>query len=100
MLIDDFCKVFEDYDILLSPVTTCLPVENAGVKGETKGPEGHEQLIGFCETFMYNMTGNPAASVPVGFSIEGLPLAVQVAGPRFGDEEVLQVSHVIEQLNK
>lgn len=93
---DDFCNVFEKYDVILSPVTVCLPVENAKEKGETKGPEG--ELIEFAETFLYNFTGNPAASVPVGYSKDGLPIGVQVASYRFGDDIVLGVSRIIEKL--
>ena len=94
-LYDYFLDIFEDYDIVLSPVTTCLPVENSAVKGETKGPDG--SLISFAETFLYNITGNPAASCPVGFSKDGLPLAVQVAGNRFDDMLVLKVSQFLEE---
>ena len=93
-LYDIFLDLFEHFDIILSPVTTCLPVENSAVKGETKGPDG--SLISFAETFLYNITGNPAASCPVGFSKDGLPLAVQVAGNRFDDRLVLKVSQFLE----
>ena len=99
-ILDDIENILTGYDIILSPVTTCLPVENSPIKGETKGPNG--DLIGFAETFLYNFTGNPAASCPVGFSKEGLPLAVQVAGRRydFGERDVLSVSQFIENMNK
>lgn len=95
-ILDDFCNLFRKYDILLSPVTTCLPVENALERGGTKGPDG--KLIEFTETFLYNFTGNPAASVPVGFSKDGLPIGIQVASYRFGDDLVLGVSKEIEKL--
>lgn len=100
-IFDDIENVFSvhDFDIILSPVTTCLPLENSPIKGETKGPNG--DLIGFAETFLYNFTGNPAASCPVGFSKDGLPLAVQVAGRRhFGEKDVFRVSQFIEDMNK
>lgn len=101
-IFDDIENVFSvhDFDIILSPVTTCLPLENSSIKGETKGPNG--DLIGFAETFLYNFTGNPAASCPVGFSKDGLPLAVQVAGRRHysGERDVLMVSQFIENMNK
>ena len=97
-LYDYFLDVFEDCDIILSPVTTCLPVENNPAKGETKGPG--DSLISFAETFLYNFTGNPAASCPVGFSKGGLPLAVQVAGNKFDDRLVLKVSQFLEDTFK
>lgn len=92
---DSFLRIFRGCNIVLSPVTTCLPVENDLVVGETKGPNG--QLIEFGETFLYNFTGNPAASCPAGFSKDGLPLAVQVAGDMYRDNLVLRVSEILEK---
>jgi len=57
------------------------------------GPEALEALP---NTQLFNLTGQPAASVPMGWTPEGLPLAVQLAG-RFGDEGLLlQVAAQIE----
>lgn len=96
--LDDVENVFQDYNIILSPVTTCLPVKNSAVKGETRGPG--DDPIGFAETFIYNFTGHPAASCPTGlFSEEGLPLAVQVAGRKFRDADVFYVSKLIENFS-
>lgn len=50
-------------------------------------------------TAMFNVTGQPAASVPMGFTASGLPLAVQVVG-RFGEERsVLAVAALLERAN-
>lgn len=94
-LYDYFLDIFEGYDIILSPVTTCLPVKNSAVKGETKGPDG--SLISFAETFLYNITGNPAASCPAGFSKDGLPLAVQIASKNYNDDLILATSFFLEK---
>ncbi len=95
-------EIFEDYDLLLSPTTVCLPVPNAA-DGNTHGPETvngvkMEPLIGFCETFFFNFTGNPAASVPAGLSKDGLPVGMQIVGRRFADGDVLAASRTFEQL--
>ena len=68
-----------------------------------KGPgevNGHktEQLIGFCETFMENFTGNPAASVPAGLTEAGLPVGMQIIGRKFRDEDVLAAAYAFEQI--
>ena len=97
LLHDGFSHLFQKYDIILSPVTTCLPVQNSATRGGTVGT-GSEPLIGFAETFLYNLIGNPAASCPVGFSREGLPLAIQIAGARFNDDLVLNVSQFLEKI--
>ncbi|MBP5459095.1 MAG: amidase [Clostridia bacterium] len=101
-LLDAQQDVFDRYDILLSPTSTCLPVRNADDRN-TKGPTEVngtpvDPLIGFAETFLFNFTGNPAASVPAGFSQSGLPVGLQVIGKRFRDEDVLTVARTLEQL--
>ena len=101
-ILDGQEKVFSDYDLILAPVTVCPPVKNAD-DGNTKGPEfvngkKTEQLIGFCETFLENFTGNPAASVPAGLTSEGLPVGLQIIGKKFRDEDVLAAAFAYEQI--
>ena len=101
-MLDALEDVFQNYDFILSPVTICAPVKNAS-DGNTKGPDtvnGREvePLIGFCETFFANFTGNPAASVPAGFTSTGLPVGMQIIGKKFRDEDVLALSHSYEQI--
>jgi aspartyl-tRNA(Asn)/glutamyl-tRNA(Gln) amidotransferase subunit A len=43
------------------------------------------------------MTGVPAATVPAGWSNEGLPVGLQIVGPRFGDGLVLRASAAFEE---
>ena len=43
------------------------------------------------------ITGNPAASVPAGFTPEGLPVGIQIVGRNKGDFSVLQMAHAFEQ---
>lgn len=47
-------------------------------------------------TFPFNFTGQPAAAVPCGFSENGLPVALQLVGPRYCDTLVLQVAEAFE----
>ena len=101
-ILDAFEDVFKDFDIIISPTTACLPVLNTD-DGDTKGPEfingvKTERLIGFCETFMQNFTGSPAASVPAGLSENGLPIGMQIIGKRFCDKDVLAVSSAYEKI--
>ncbi len=94
--------VFDRYDLIISPVTVCPPVMNAD-DGNTKGPEVFrgkkmEPLIGFCETFLQNFTGRPAASVPAGFTGDGLPVGMQIIGRKYRDEDVLAAARTFEQI--
>jgi aspartyl-tRNA(Asn)/glutamyl-tRNA(Gln) amidotransferase subunit A len=43
------------------------------------------------------MTGQPALSVPCGFSSDGLPIGLQIVGARFEDRKVLQAGHAYQQ---
>ena len=101
-MLDAMQDIFDMYDIILSPVTICPPVLNAE-DGNTKGPleiNGRkiEPLIGFCETFFSNFTGNPAASVPAGLTKTGLPVGMQIIGKKFLDEDVLAVAKTFEDI--
>lgn len=48
-------------------------------------------------TAAFNITGQPAASVPIGLTRDGLPIGMQIAGRRFADADVLQVSRQLEE---
>ncbi len=101
-MLDAMQDIFDTYDIILSPVTICPPVLNAE-DGNTRGPlemNGRkiEPLIGFCETFFSNFTGNPAASVPAGRTKTGLPVGMQIIGKKFRDEDVLAVAKTFEDI--
>ena len=102
-MLDRQQDVFDKYDIIIAPVTICPPVKNTD-DGDTKGPtivngQESEPLIGFCETFFENFTGNPAASIPAGLTSEGLPTGMQIIGRKFKDEDVFAVARTFEQIS-
>lgn len=103
-ILDAHLDVFKDYDVILAPVTGCMPVKNSedGLN-LTQGPtsiHGTEvdPLIGFCYTYLENMIGTPAASVPIGLSKEGFPIGLQVIAPRYKDADVFRIAYAIEQI--
>ena len=49
-------------------------------------------------TFPFNLTGNPAASIPCGFTKDGLPVGLQIVGRRFDDAGVLRASAAFEKM--
>jgi amidase len=93
--------VFEDYDLLVHPTVACLPVPNAD-DGNTVGPgevEGVpvDPLIGWCLTYIANLTGHPAASIPAGMA-DGFPVGMQIMGRSGADADVLAASAAFERL--
>lgn len=88
-------EFFRDIDLLLTPVAPRPPLRigeyGKSMLGSTL-PVQH--YVSF--TALWNVTGQPAASVPAGFTRDGLPLAAQLVG-RAGDEAtVLAVSRQLE----
>lgn len=99
---DELQQAFESYDLILSPTTACGPVRNTGDRN-TLGPTSINGIkvdpsIGYCMTYFFNMTGHPAASVPMGLMANGLPAGMQIVGRRFRDADVLAASAAFEQL--
>src|SRR5882672_11986683 len=89
---------FEKYDLLLTPTIACPPfpvgLDNpAEIAGRPVAPYA---WIPF--TYPFNCTGQPAASVPAGFTANGLPVGLQIVGRRFADAAVLKASAAFERL--
>jgi len=86
---------FEKYDLLMTPATA-VTAQPVGKRGRGRG-RGFIDWDFIPFTSVFNLTGNPAASVPCGFSAEGLPIGLQIVG-RLGDEvTVLQASAAFEE---
>ena len=101
-IFDQLQGALTDCDLLLSPTVSCLPVKNAADRN-TLGPaaingRAVDPLIGFCQTFLCNFTGHPAASVPAGLSKSGLPVGMQLIGRRFRDGDLLAAAAAFERI--
>lgn len=94
MAIASAAKLFFDrYDLLIGPVMP-VPAYAAG----RKVPEGYaDEDWSWCPyTYPFNMTGQPAASVPIGFTAAGLPVGVQIVGRVGGEADILRAARAIE----
>ena len=83
-------RLFADYDVLLTPVMS-EPAVPAGIMEGRGATATYLWATGWVPfEALWNSTGQPAASVPAGFSATGLPLAVQIVGrpARRGDAAV------------
>jgi aspartyl-tRNA(Asn)/glutamyl-tRNA(Gln) amidotransferase subunit A len=88
---------FEDWDFLLTPSVSvaAFPAEKLMPDHWPSHPWDWVQWAEF--SYPFNMSWNPAASVPCGFTAAGLPVGLQIVGRRFDDLGVLQASAAFEQ---
>ncbi len=84
---------FRDFDYVISP-TAPMPAFEAELPSPTNDPLHPLEHIGF--TVPYNMSEQPASSINCGYTRSGLPIGLQIAGQRFDDLGVLQVSRAFE----
>jgi len=90
---------FADYDVLLTPVLAARPLPIGELHGCGDEPLADLRRSGrFAPyTALFNVTGQPAISVPVGFAEDGLPTAVQLVGHPLAEETLLQLAAQIEE---
>lgn len=83
-------RFFTRYDILLTPTMCQLPRPLGVLDLMTEDEEAYAQAVlgSIAFTSLFNSAGNPAMSVPLGWSRVGLPIGVQFVAP-FGDEATL-----------
>jgi amidase len=105
----DVARLFEHYDVFVTTTTAQPPVrvgeldlrwwEEAGIKALQKIPSKHVMDMALKEaskssldatpnTQLFNQTGQPAMSLPLGSTPDGLPIGIQCVG-RYGEEDVL-----------
>ncbi|GJD52927.1 Acylamidase [Methylobacterium crusticola] len=83
------------HDFLIGPVSPNPPFP-AGHASPTNDPRTAMAHIAY--TVPFNMSEQPAVSVPAGFTPEGLPVGLQIAGKRFDDVGVLRLARAFEGL--
>src|SRR5262245_38768452 len=88
----DVQRFLARFDLLITPTVAVppFPVGRPGVKEIDGRPVSPLGWMSF--TYPFNLTGQPAASIPVGFTAAGLPVGLQIVGRRNGDRTVLAAS--------
>ena len=89
-------RVYEKFDLLVSPTLPVPPFaigqdDADPIEGEKLGPLQWTRF-----TYPFNLTGQPAASVPAGWTKSGLPVGLQIIGDRNADLLVLQAASAWE----
>jgi amidase len=91
---------FDGHDALVTPTLTVSPYGKSLDDGYPTEIDGQSVLgvpTDAMLTWVFNLTGHPAASVPAGFTDDGLPVGLHVVGRRFAEADVLAVAAALER---
>lgn len=86
----------DQHNLLLTPAVPILPFEAGHDVPPGSGQTSWAQWTPF--SYPFNMTQQPAISIPVGVSSSGLPVGLQIVGPRHSDDLVLAAARFVEAL--
>ncbi|MFH8572716.1 amidase [Streptomyces sp. NPDC017993] len=86
-------RFHETYDLLITPTE---PITAFEAGAEVPAGSGHTRWTGWTPfTYPFNLTQQPAATVPCGVDGDGLPIGVQLVGARHADALVLRAAHAL-----
>jgi aspartyl-tRNA(Asn)/glutamyl-tRNA(Gln) amidotransferase subunit A len=87
-------RLFTRYDLIATP-TLLAPPPGLDAGGSIAGAWYAEWAA---PLYPFNLTGHPAASVPAGFTQDGLPVGLQLIGPWYGEERILAAAAALEEV--
>jgi len=90
-------ELFRDHDVLLTPTIARLPVRAARWEGLSALRTLLEMAPVYPFTGVWNMTGQPAISIPAPPSRDGLPIGAQLIAPAHGEERLLGLAAQLER---
>ena len=93
---------FREFDLVILPTERIFPFTideaiAASARAAQTGGLAPEQMITIANTYQFNMYGLPALSVTCGFSTNGLPIGMTIAGPRFSEGKILALAAAYEK---
>ena len=90
-------QFMQRYDLIVTP-SVAVPAFEAKPAGHA--PFDPEVMLGWTPfSYPFNLTQQPACTIPCGLTTDGLPIGVQLVGPMFGDALVLRAARAYEQVN-
>ena len=92
---NEFDKAFEKYDVVLTPTAPAVAYQF----GEKTENPLEMYLSDIC-TVSVNVAGLPGISIPCGLDSKGMPIGMQLIGPRFGEAAILNAAYTYEQATK
>ena len=97
-MFDRFHKLFERYDVLLTPAAPVKPYPVEMNFPDTINGKSFENYIDWiAPAYLITLVSLPAATAPAGLSQDGLPVGMQIVAPRFEEPLILRVARLIHR---
>jgi aspartyl-tRNA(Asn)/glutamyl-tRNA(Gln) amidotransferase subunit A len=94
-------NAFTDFDLVVIPSMQIVPRKLSDqIRTEEAPKPTNPGDMDFREMTAFNVLGIPAMSVPCGFSKDGLPIGITIAGPHFSEGKIFALGYAYEQLTK
>ena len=96
---NEFVRLLKNFDVLIVPTT---PITAPGFDEQAVDIGGQTLQIYQAlsrQTIVFDSTGLPAISIPVGFSKDNMPIGAQIIGPPFKEEKILSLAYAYERVN-
>jgi amidase len=95
-----FREMFDRYDLLLTPAAPVRPYPVImNFPQEINGRTFENYIDWIAPAFLITLVSLPAGSVPAGKTRDGLPVGLQIVGPRFAEPQILGLAKLIQQAN-
>ncbi|MCH7726600.1 MAG: amidase [Planctomycetes bacterium] len=91
-------RVFDNYDLLITPALAVVPFAVGQDNADWPPGQQPRELHWTQFTYPFNLTGQPAVSVPCGWTEASLPVGLQIVGRRFDDATVLRAARAWEKI--
>ena len=90
-------QFMQHWDLIVTPAVA-VPAFDARPAGHT--PMNPQAMLGWTPfSYPFNLTQQPACTIPCGLTLAGLPIGLQLVGPMFGDALVLRAARAFEQVH-
>lgn len=91
-------RLFRNVDILLTPTTPLVATDIGQTKAHIRAQEVNIRAHLTRYTSPWNLTGLPALTLPCGLSPDGLPVGLQIVGPRLSERKLLTAGKLLEDV--
>ena len=95
LIIENFRKAFEKVDVIIAPTSPSLALPVGASKQSVMFGEIADVLVE-----PSSIAGLPGINIPIGFSKSNLPIGMQIMGPQFAEQLILQVANQYEETTK